>query len=162
MLASRCFDGFMQQAIQRRPRKYAGEFVEQVRREVHSGRLAPQVNHRDLYSVVPQLVADDLSCHGIANLLIRCQHSTRRATGCRAFEPCQVLESSLCVMVSQTVHAAEAGGLALSVVDLALLDVGPVRRNERSRTRELVRLVERLSLLSSNDGYRPFVASFRP
>jgi hypothetical protein len=47
----------------------------------------------------------------------------------------------------QPVHIAEAGGLAFAVIDVALLDIGPMRRNQRSSAGELVGLIKSSSLL---------------
>ena len=108
---------------------------------------------------MPELVADDLARNAVEDPLPWRQQVSRRSAGRRAFPSGQLLVTRLRVQMPQPVHVAEAGGLAFAVVDVALLDIGPMRRNQRSGAGELVGLIKGSSLLRRGDRYRSLLAA---
>lgn len=79
-----------------------------------------------------KLATDDLAGCGILLALRLIERSSWRTTCCRCLPSSQRFISLLRIAMPQPVHAAQSGGLALSLVNPQLLYVGLVRRNQRS------------------------------
>src|SRR5690606_4484618 len=66
------------------------------------------------------------------------------------------------IVVPEPVQVAQARGLALAIVDVALLDVGLVSGDKRARTGKLMRAIEDGALLGRRDWYGARPAAFGP
>lgn len=89
-------------------------------------RLSAQINCGDLRAFVPELAADCVASQLIAGVLVGCKYSNGWPARDWSFPASQGLVSRLRIKMPQSVHVAQAGGLALSVIGVALLDVSLV------------------------------------
>lgn len=104
--------------------------------------LAPEIDGRDLESLVAQFVANDLACVAILYALFRSQHLCTWTTGCRSLPAGKCFVSRLRILVPQPMHAMQTRSLTLTVVCVLLLDVAFVSWNQRALAGEAVCLVE--------------------
>jgi len=77
-----------------------------------------------------QFPADDLPRLFVFLTLYRCQCLAGRPTRCGRFPSRQRFVAILGVLMAQPVHIAQTHLLALTVVDMALIDVALVRWNQ--------------------------------
>ena len=91
-----------------------------------------EIDGGDLDALMAQFPADLLAGLGIDKALSRC-HGVSAGTTCgRRFPAGQRLVAGLCIGMAQPMHVAQAGRLALTIIDMALLDIAPVLRDQRA------------------------------
>lgn len=121
-----------------------------------------EIDGCNLDALVAEFPADLLACYGIDGALVRRQLSAGEAACGRRCPAGQYLVAGLCIGMAQPVHGAKAGRLALAVIDMALLDVAPMRRDQRAGAGKGVGLVQHGALFGRGDRNRPFPAAFAP
>jgi len=109
-----------------------------------------------------EFMADLLSSVLVTHSLTATEVSFTRATRRRRLPPRQHLISHLRVPMPQPVHIAQPCRLALPVVDMPLLNVSLVRRNQRARPDQPMDLIQHRTLFRRSDWYRPIAPAFCP
>ena len=92
--------------------------------------LSSEINSRNLQPFVPKLSADDLSCCGILGSLCIAQRPDGWPSRCWCRPPRQSLITALRVLMAKAMHMTQTRRLALSIVDVPLLDEGLVCRDQ--------------------------------
>lgn len=88
--------------------------------------------------------------------------SRARPACCRCLPSRQYLIPYLRIPMPQPVHIAQPRGLALSIVDMPLLDVGLISRDQRAGAGQSAGIVEDNALLRRGDRHGTFAAAFSP
>ena len=123
---------------------------------------APEVDGSDLLALVPQLPADHQSGLTIMGFLLRGERFAGRPASSRRYPASEFQIPLLRVLVPQTVQLVQPCIGRVTLVDLEVLDIGAVGRDERAPARQPVRPVEYLPLLCRPDGDLARLPPFRP
>jgi hypothetical protein len=102
---------------------------------------APEVDGCNLLALVPQLPADYQPGLTIMSFLLWGERFARRPASSRRCPASEFQIPLLRVLVPQTVQLVQPGVGRMALVDLEVLDIGPLRRNERVPPRQPVRPV---------------------
>ena len=109
-----------------------------------------------------EFMADNLASLRIDLALGRGQVARRRPARSRRLPAGQRLISCLGVLMAQAMHIAQSSRLALAVIHMLLLDIGLVRRDQRTGSGQCPGNIEHCALLRCRDGDAARFAAFRP